>query len=115
MARQRRSYRKTQRDILLIQFAGTPLCTDEWSYELWREVAVPGMVYCRDCTPEYQREKLAQHRCTQPNVEFVWRPGNGEQSGYQECVGTRSAMPRDEPVLEPEPPMFRPTAESANG
>lgn len=58
----------------VIRFTGTPMCTDEATYEAWREAArrsPPGDAgFCTDCTPNYQQQMIANDRCEHHWVKF---------------------------------------------
>lgn len=61
-----------------------PMCFEGgWQFEAWRKAALaclpklrragdPGkpVNYCTDCTPEFQREMLAEKRCCRPETKF---------------------------------------------
>lgn len=69
-----------------VQFFGSvPGCATEQQYNLWKEAArqsmpPPKVGFCSDCTPEYQKEMIAQRRCENPDIQFIddgegWKEG----------------------------------------
>ena len=77
--------------IKMVKFAHrVPSCTDEQTFDRWKESArhlppVPRVGFCEDCTLNYQIAMKAQKRCENPWIVF-----EKDEDGFE-----RGVIPRE--------------------